>query len=105
MSSDFGLSTLPRCVIGLVKAIVGAGILGLPFAFGQTGLTLGTALLALSALLQSFTCHLLLRCITAQRGQCAAPYSSPLLTRTTHPSPLLTHGFASVVRRSSTAVT
>ena len=76
-------ATLIRSVTGLVKAMVGAGILGLPFAFGQTGLLLGMALLVFSAGMQMFTCHLLLSCIKSQREQSTGASSTAAITYAT----------------------
>jgi hypothetical protein len=46
-------------VINLCAAILGAGMLGLPYGFAQSGWALALGLLALSGLLSSFTMHLL----------------------------------------------
>ena len=43
----------------LVKTIIGAGILGLPYAFAQTGYLLGISLLLLCGAAQWFALHLL----------------------------------------------
>jgi hypothetical protein len=46
-------------VINLCAAILGAGMLGLPYGFAQSGWALALGLLALSGFLSSFTMHLL----------------------------------------------
>ena len=52
-------ATESASVTSLVKTIVGAGILGLPFAFAQTGLALGIALLLIAGVAQLFAMDLL----------------------------------------------
>jgi amino acid permease len=47
------------CYFSLASTVVGAGILGLPYAFSQTGWILGTIFLMLCASLSCFACHLM----------------------------------------------
>jgi len=61
-------ATFSASVLSLIKTIIGAGMLALPWAFGQTGLLLGSAALWLCALLQMFTCHLLSVCVSKLRS-------------------------------------
>eukprot|EP00568_Trieres_chinensis_P002553 CAMPEP_0183303204 /NCGR_PEP_ID=MMETSP0160_2-20130417/8733_1 /TAXON_ID=2839 ORGANISM="Odontella Sinensis, Strain Grunow 1884" /NCGR_SAMPLE_ID=MMETSP0160_2 /ASSEMBLY_ACC=CAM_ASM_000250 /LENGTH=512 /DNA_ID=CAMNT_0025466081 /DNA_START=11 /DNA_END=1549 /DNA_ORIENTATION=+ len=63
---DEGRATLGSCVINLANTIVGAGMLGLPGAFGGTGSVGGTALLVVGA---AFSAHgLVLLSKAAQRA-------------------------------------
>jgi hypothetical protein len=50
------------CYINLASTIIGAGILGVPYAFSKAGWILGTFLLVLCAFLSVFGLHLLSIC-------------------------------------------
>jgi amino acid permease len=54
-----GKASLASSIINLVKSAVGAGILGVPYVFGQMGLALGAGALVLTAIIQTFALHLL----------------------------------------------
>eukprot|EP00747_Dinoflagellata_sp_TGD_P070868 gnl/TRDRNA2_/TRDRNA2_156784_c0_seq1.p1 gnl/TRDRNA2_/TRDRNA2_156784_c0~~gnl/TRDRNA2_/TRDRNA2_156784_c0_seq1.p1 ORF type:complete len:473 (-),score=59.49 gnl/TRDRNA2_/TRDRNA2_156784_c0_seq1:287-1705(-) len=58
-----GTCSMTASVINLIKMIIGSGILGVPWAFGQTGMLLGASLLALIGAVQAFTLHLLAVCV------------------------------------------
>ena len=58
----FSLTLSQSAIFGLVSTIVGGGVLSLPFAFAQTGLVLGTALLLGSAAASEFTIQLVVSC-------------------------------------------
>lgn len=57
-----GNSSLFSSVINLSNTILGSGMLGLPYAYSHAGWLFGTILLILSALVMSFTLHLLSCC-------------------------------------------
>lgn len=68
-SSDVSISSLNRanwfsCYINLTSTIVGAGILGLPYAFSKTGWIFGTFLLFISSIISGFGVYLLSKCAT-----------------------------------------
>jgi len=63
-----GSATLGSSIVNLVKAIIGSGILGCPFVFGQTGLLLGIAVLFFCGACQAFTVHLLAVCVLQANG-------------------------------------
>lgn len=52
----------PSAIFGLVSTIVGGGVLSLPYAFSQTGLVLGCALLVVCAVASDYTVQLLVEC-------------------------------------------
>lgn len=57
--------SVASCAINLSNTILGAGILGLPYAFAECGVALGLALFALSGLLSATGLHLLSACARA----------------------------------------
>jgi len=58
-----GSSTIPASITNLVKTIIGCSILCVPYAFGQTGLLLGSVLLILCGIIQAVALHLLALCV------------------------------------------
>jgi amino acid permease len=60
----FQEATWTSCYINLLNTIVGSGMLGLPWAFAQTGWILGTILLLGSAATSIFSLHILSICAT-----------------------------------------
>lgn len=63
--AQVGTATVVSCAINLCNTILGAGVLGLPYAFAQCGVTLGLALFVLSGLLSGTGLHLLSACARA----------------------------------------
>lgn len=60
----FQEATWTSSYINLLNTIVGSGMLGLPWAFAQTGWILGSLLLLCSAVSSSFSLHILSICAT-----------------------------------------
>lgn len=60
-------SSLRGTVFNLVNSIMGAGILGLPFVFAETGIILNTLLLIIVAVLSDLTVWMLIYCLDATR--------------------------------------
>ena len=46
----------------IMKTVIGVGILGLPFVFSQLGWGLGLIIFIITAVLNQYTCYLLLKC-------------------------------------------
>ena len=66
-------ATRAASVTSLVKTIVGAGILGVPFALAQTGLLLGLVLLLFAGAAQLFALQLLTAVIVESRARGSSP--------------------------------
>jgi amino acid permease len=62
-----GSASLTSSIVNLVKTIIGAGILGIPYAFGQCGLLLAAFVLLSAGLLQAFTLRLLAMVVLQER--------------------------------------
>jgi len=59
---DQNSATLASCFFNLCNTVVGSGMLGLPYAFAQTGWLLGTVLCLVCAFFSSFALHCLALC-------------------------------------------
>ncbi len=59
---NVNISEWSSCYINLTSTTIGAGIMGIPFAFAKCGWILGTALIIVSAVLSGFGSHLLAMC-------------------------------------------
>jgi len=57
-----GESSIASCIINLSNTILGSGMLGLPYAYAQTGHVLGTLLMIFAASSSSFALHFLSEC-------------------------------------------
>ena len=67
--------TLPPAILNLINTIVGAGILGLPWAFAKSGWALATIILAIAAVVAWFTLRLLIF-VAAHNPHVEASFSS-----------------------------
>jgi len=65
--SAMASASLGSSVVNLVKTIIGAGVLGIPFAFGQSGLLLATVELIAGGALQAFTLRILAMAVLKER--------------------------------------
>lgn len=54
-----GSASLGSSIVNLVKSTLGAGVLSVPFAFGQTGWLFGVVVICLCGAIQAFALHLL----------------------------------------------
>jgi amino acid permease len=66
-------ATASASITSLVKTIIGAGILGLPFAFSTTGLLVGMGLLVLAGAAQLFALHVLSIVVVQARAEGVTP--------------------------------
>lgn len=75
------MSGLPGTTFNLANGIVGAGIIGLPFAMSQAGFALGTSLLLLVAILTHYTVILMIQLgrvngVSTYEGLCEAAFGT-----------------------------
>jgi amino acid permease len=71
---ETGFSEWSSSCINLTSTVIGAGIIGMPFAFSKCGWILGTVLIFVSAFLSAFGSHLL-ACCALKRGLVSSFYS------------------------------
>jgi len=62
-----GEASITSCVINLSKTILGSGMLGLPYAYAQTGHVLGTLLMIFAAASSLFALHFLSECALREK--------------------------------------
>jgi len=65
--SKVGHASLFSTTINLFNTIAGAGMLGLPWALANTGVTLGIVWFLITAILEAYAAHLLAKCVLMER--------------------------------------
>jgi amino acid permease len=62
------VASIFSCYVNLTNTIIGAGLLGLPYAYSNTGWILGTALMLIAGLSSVFALHILSECAIKKGG-------------------------------------
>lgn len=70
-SQPLHATSLPVCILAMLNTILGAGMLGLPHAFAESGYILGVFMLAIFGCFSAFALHLLSCCSTQLASPCS----------------------------------